>query len=163
MLRMFKCIFNVFEPRQDLPANAGRKLRLCANHYLFIHPLHKSQVMKKRPIATAAPPGQRREWVMLWLTHLLIPWYSFLHFLRKPPSRHREKQSEARRATLAGFTELSTLRKNTNYLSSGWRIADSAAADCPQHFLLRDGLGLLFYSIIKKNGLKSWNHIYQNN
>ena len=111
--------FNVFEPRQDLPANAGRKLRLCANHYLFIHPLHKSQVMKKRPIATAAPPNQRREWVMLWLTHLLIPWYSFLHFLRKPPSRHREKQSEARQSALASFTELSTLRKSTNYLSSG--------------------------------------------
>jgi hypothetical protein len=33
--------FNAFESKQDLPANAGRKLRLCANDYLFIHPLHQ--------------------------------------------------------------------------------------------------------------------------
>lgn len=75
--------------------------------------------MKKRLAAIAAPLGEGTDWVLLWLSHMLIPWHLPFPTLRKPPSRHREKRSKAGQPTLAGFTESSTLRKSTNYLSSG--------------------------------------------
>jgi hypothetical protein len=119
---MFKSISTLLSPDmtclyQQVRSYAFVPMIIVYSPFIYI----KSQVMKKRPIATVASSGQGADWVMLWLTHLLIPWHlSFsASALRKPPARHRKKGDEAEQPTLAGFTESGTLRESTNYLSSG--------------------------------------------
>lgn len=75
--------------------------------------------MKKRPTTTVASPGQGGSWIILWLSHLLIPWILPVPTLRKPPSGHRKKRSEGERPALTEFTNLVTLGKNRYYLNSG--------------------------------------------